>query len=74
MAAQTLQIIATGLGRAQAQGTGTKVAVSDLAAVPADDPRGDIALAVAAASLSILGLESLLGYAITGLAHATRGS
>ena len=131
--AQTLQNVATALSQAQAQGTSPAVAVRDLAALPADDPRGAglaagalplvmggllaallltrlvrgtarritaalafaitgglavaailqfwlgsltgsymansgaIALTVAATSLSILGLESLLGYAGLGL-------
>ncbi|MBB6548465.1 hypothetical protein [Nonomuraea rubra] len=134
--AQTLQGIATALGQAQAQGTGTKVVVRDLVALPAGDPRGAglaagalplvmggllaalllsrlvrgtarrvtgalvfaitgglavaailqfwfgsldgaywansgaISLAIAATSLSILGLESLLGYAGLGLGAA----
>jgi hypothetical protein len=134
--AQTLQNVATALSQAQAQGTSTAAAVRDLAALPADDPRGAglaagalplvmggllaallltrlvrgttrritaalafaitgglavaailqlwlgslggsylansgaVALAIAATSLSILGLESLLGYAGLGLGAA----
>ncbi|WP_214317713.1 hypothetical protein [Nonomuraea sediminis] len=91
--AQTLQRLATALSQAQAQGTNAAVAVRDLVALPADDPRGAgglalaailqywlgslngaywgnsgaIALTIAATSLSILGLESLLGYVGFGL-------
>lgn len=134
--AQTLQNVATALSQAQAQGTSTAAAVRDLAALPADDPRGAglaagalplvmggllaallltrlvrgttrritaalafaitgglavaailqlwlgslggsylansgaVALTIAATSLSILGLESLLGYAGLGLGAA----
>jgi hypothetical protein len=60
--AQTLQTMATGLG--QAEKPGTPVAVRDLAALPADDPRG---AGLAAGSLTVLGLESLLGYAGIGI-------
>jgi len=135
--AQTLQIVATALRQAQAQGTSTAVAGRDLVPLPAGDPRGAglaagalplvmggllaavlltrlvrgtarritaalafaitgglavaailqfwlgsldgsymantgaIALAIAATSMSILGLESLLGYAGFGLGAAT---
>ncbi|GGS94445.1 hypothetical protein GCM10010156_60890 [Planobispora rosea] len=135
--AQTLQSVATALSQAQTQGTGTAVAVRDLVALPADDPRGAglaagalplvmgglltallltrlvrgaarrvagalafaitgglavaailqfwlgalngaywvnsgaVALTVAAISLSILGLESLLGYVGLGLGAVT---
>ncbi|TDE14311.1 ABC transporter permease [Jiangella asiatica] len=38
--AQTLQSVATALGRAETPGASTAVATRDLAALPADDPRG----------------------------------
>jgi len=135
--AQSLQNVATALGQAQTQDTSTAVAVRDIVALPADDPRGAglaagalplvmggmlaavlltqllrgtgrrvigalafaitgglamaailqfwfgslegaylansgaIALSIAAISLTILGLESLLGFAGLGLGAAS---
>jgi hypothetical protein len=57
--AQTLQSLATALSRAQAQGTGTAVAVRDLVALPADDPRG-AGLAAGALPLVMGGLLAAL--------------
>ena len=66
--AQTLQGIATGLNQAQAQGTSTAVAVRDLAALPADDPRG-AGLAAGALPLVMGGLLAAL--LLTRLVHGT---
>ncbi|MFC7531487.1 hypothetical protein [Actinoplanes sp. GCM10030250] len=51
--AQTLQGVATALGEAQSSGTATKVAVRDIVALPADDPRG--------AGLAAAGLPMVMG-------------
>ncbi|CAM3761479.1 hypothetical protein KIPE111705_23715 [Kibdelosporangium persicum] len=64
--AQTLQTMATGLG--QADKTGTPVAVRDLAALPADDPRG-AGLAAGALPLVMGGL--LAAVLLTRLVHGT---
>lgn len=57
--AQTLQNIAAALGQAQPQGTRTAVAVRDLVALPADDPRG-AGLAAGALPLAMGGLLAAL--------------
>ncbi|MEV0029726.1 hypothetical protein [Nocardia sp. NPDC050793] len=62
--AQTLQTIATGLG--QTDRSGTAVAVHDLAALPADDPRG-AGLAAGALPLVMGGL--LAAVLLTRLVH-----
>ncbi|UJW29787.1 ABC transporter permease [Saccharothrix sp. AJ9571] len=64
--AQTLQTMATGLG--QAGGPGTPVTVRDLAALPADDPRG-AGLAAGALPLVMGGL--LAAVLLTKLVHGT---
>ncbi|WP_433754624.1 hypothetical protein [Nocardia sp. CA-135398] len=64
--AQTLQAMATGLS--QAGGTSTPIAVRDLAALPADDPRG-AGLAAGALPLVMGGL--LAAVLLTRLAHGT---
>lgn len=64
--AQTLQTMATGLG--QAEKPGTPVAVRDLAALPADDPRG-VGLAAGALPLVMGGL--LAAVLLIRLVHGT---
>ncbi|WP_327093823.1 hypothetical protein OIE68_26730 [Nocardia vinacea] len=64
--AQTLQSMATGLGRAGS--TGTPVAVRDLAALPAEDPRG-AGLAAGALPLVMGGL--LAAVLLIRLVHGT---
>lgn len=66
--AQTLQSLATGLSRAQAQDTGTAVVVRDLVALPADDPRG-AGLAAGALPLVMGGL--LAAVLLPGLVRGT---
>jgi hypothetical protein len=71
--AQTLQGIATGLS--QPQGTSTAVAVRDLAALPADDPRG-AGLAAGALPLVMGGLLAalLLTRLVRGTARQVTGA
>ncbi len=57
--AQTLQSVAAGLSQAQAQTGGAKAAIRDLAALPADDPRG-AGLAAGALPLVMVGLLAAL--------------
>ncbi|MFI2478250.1 ABC transporter permease [Nocardia xishanensis] len=64
--AQTMQTMATGLG--QAGGAGAPVAVRDLAALPADDPRG-AGLSAGALPLVMGGL--LAAVLLTRLVHGT---
>ncbi|MEU4235230.1 hypothetical protein AB0F17_64110 [Nonomuraea sp. NPDC026600] len=73
--AQTLQSVATGLSQAQAQGTRTAVAVRDLAALPADDPRG-AGLAAGAFPLVMAGLLAalLLTRLVRGTARRVTGA
>ncbi|WP_158852924.1 hypothetical protein [Saccharothrix deserti] len=73
--AQTLQGIATGLSQAQAQGAGTTVAVRDIAALPADDPRG-AGLAAGALPLVMGGLLAalLLTRLVRGTARRVTGA
>ncbi|MGW6500210.1 hypothetical protein [Nonomuraea angiospora] len=57
--AQTLHSVATALSQAQARGTSPAVAVRDLVALPADDPRG-AGLAAGALPLVMAGLLAAL--------------
>lgn len=73
--AQTLQSVATGLSQAQAPGTRTAVAVRDLVALPADDPRG-AGLAAGALPLVMGGLLAalLLTRLVRGTARRVTGA
>ncbi|MFJ2034329.1 hypothetical protein [Streptosporangium sp. NPDC087985] len=73
--AQTLQSLATALSQAQTQGTGTAVAVRDLVALPADDPRG-AGLAAGALPLVMGGLLAalLLARLVRGTARRVTGA
>ncbi|ADB33051.1 hypothetical protein Kfla_4001 [Kribbella flavida DSM 17836] len=73
--AQTLQSVASGLGRAQADDAGTPVAVRDLAAFPADDPRG-AGLVAGALPLVMGGLLAafLLTNLVRGIARRVTGA
>ncbi|TDC81143.1 hypothetical protein E1193_15675 [Micromonospora sp. KC606] len=66
--AQTLQSVATALGQAQAQGSSPAIAVRDIVALPADDPRG-AGLAAAALPLVLAGM--LAAALLTNLIRAT---
>ncbi|WP_250037621.1 hypothetical protein [Paractinoplanes maris] len=67
--AQTLQSVGNALGQAQAQGTSPAVAVRDLVALPADDPRG-AGLAAGALPLVIGGM--LAAVLLTNLVRGRR--
>ncbi|MFI7701434.1 hypothetical protein [Nonomuraea sp. NPDC049480] len=73
--AQTLQSLATALNQAQTQGTGTAIAVRDLVALPADDPRG-AGLAAGALPLVMGGLLAplLLTRLVRGTARRVTGA
>lgn len=73
--AQTLQSVATALRQAQAQGTGAAIAVRDLVALPADDPRG-AGLAAGAFPLVMGGLLAalLLTRLVRGAARRVTGA
>ena len=66
--AQTLQSVATALSQAHAQGTSTAAAVRDLAALPADDPRG---AGLAAGSLPLVMGGLLAAVLLTRLLRGT---
>ncbi|MFI7634061.1 hypothetical protein [Nonomuraea sp. NPDC049400] len=72
---QTLNGIAAGLSQAQAQGTSRVVAVRDLIALPADDPRG-AGLAAGALPLAMGGLLAalLLTRLVRGTARRVTGA
>jgi hypothetical protein len=73
--AQTLHGVATGLSQAQAPGESTAVAVRDIAALPADDPRG-AGLAAGALPLVMGGLLAavLLTRLVRGIARRVTGA
>ncbi|MEU8109346.1 hypothetical protein AB0C18_37130 [Nonomuraea muscovyensis] len=73
--AQTLQSVATGLSQAQAQTANAKVAIRDLAALPADDPRG-AGLAAGSLPLAMGGLLAviLLTRLVRGTARRVTGA
>jgi hypothetical protein len=73
--AQTLFSLATALSQAQAQGTSPAVPVRDLAALPADDPRG-AGLAAGALPLVMAGLLAalLLTRLVRGTARRVTGA
>ncbi|MEV4160296.1 hypothetical protein [Nonomuraea dietziae] len=73
--AQTLHSVATAFSQAQAQGTGPAVAVRDLVALPADDPRGS-GLAAGALPLVMAGLLAalLLTRLVRGTARRVTGA
>ncbi|MBN6053433.1 hypothetical protein JYK22_15945, partial [Nonomuraea sp. RK-328] len=73
--AQTLQGVATGLSQAQAHTAGAAASVRDLAALPADDPRG-AGLAAGALPLVMVGLLAalLLTRLVRGTARRVTGA
>ncbi|MEV0143350.1 MULTISPECIES: hypothetical protein [unclassified Nonomuraea] len=73
--AQSLHSVAAGLSQAQTQGTGTAVAVRDLVALPADDPRG-AGLAAGALPLVMVGMLAalLLTRLVRGTARRATGA
>ncbi|MFI7444828.1 hypothetical protein [Nonomuraea indica] len=73
--AQTLQGVAAALGQAQAPGAGPGAAIRDLAALPADDPRG-AGLAAGALPLVMAGLLAvlLLTRLVSGTARRVTGA
>ncbi|MBB2943381.1 hypothetical protein FB565_003094 [Actinoplanes lutulentus] len=73
--AQTLQSVATALGQTQAQGSSAAIAVRDIVALPADDPRG-AGLAAGALPLVMGGLLAavLLTNLVRGIARRVAGA